>query len=149
MQINPIDIFITIVLITFLINGIKNGIINEFKKTINLFLSIISVNFITNYDSYYKVCEFYRQIKWFWVQFGNKLNEFTNLHERSECKFLNEFNLFRIAQKSFNLVIITWVHSKPYFYPKQCLNINIQHCKFYDPFNSSARIKRLCNLAAN
>ena len=49
MQINPIDIFITIVLIAFLINGITNGIINEFKKTINLFLSIISVNFITNY----------------------------------------------------------------------------------------------------
>ena len=28
------------------------------------------------------------------MQFGNKLNEFTELHERSECNSLNEFNLF-------------------------------------------------------
>ena len=36
----------------------------------------------------------YYPIKRFFVQFGNKLNEFTKLHERSECNLLNEFNLF-------------------------------------------------------
>ena len=36
----------------------------------------------------------YYQIKRSFVQFGNKLNEFTELHERSECNSLNEFNLF-------------------------------------------------------
>ena len=29
----------------------------------------------------------------------NKLNEFTELHERSECNSLNEFNLFQMARK--------------------------------------------------
>ena len=29
----------------------------------------------------------------------NKLNEFTELHERSECNSLNEFNLSQMAQK--------------------------------------------------
>jgi len=48
-QINPIDVFIIIILIALSIIGIKNGVMNEFKKTINLFLSIISVNFITSY----------------------------------------------------------------------------------------------------
>ena len=28
----------------------------------------------------------------------NKLNEFTELHERSECNSLNEFNLFQMAR---------------------------------------------------
>ena len=38
--------------------------------------------------------QFYNLIKRLWVQFGNKLNEFTELHKRSECNSLNEFNLF-------------------------------------------------------
>ena len=29
----------------------------------------------------------------------NKLNEFTELHERSECNSLNELNLFQMARK--------------------------------------------------
>ena len=29
----------------------------------------------------------------------NKLNEFTELHKRSECNSLNEFNLFQMARK--------------------------------------------------
>ena len=29
----------------------------------------------------------------------NKLNEFTELHERSECNSFNEFNLFQMARK--------------------------------------------------
>ena len=29
----------------------------------------------------------------------NKLNESTELHERSECNSLNEFNLFQMARK--------------------------------------------------
>ena len=29
----------------------------------------------------------------------SKLNEFTELHKRSECNSLNEFNLFQMARK--------------------------------------------------
>ena len=71
------------------------------------------------------------------------------LHEFDECNLLNEFNLFRIAQKSFNWAIIIYLPSMQYFYENQCININIQPCMFYDPFNSPVRIAWLCNSVLN
>ena len=49
MYINPIDISIFLLLSIMILSGIKNGIIDEFKKTINLFLSIISTNIILSF----------------------------------------------------------------------------------------------------
>ena len=49
MYINPIDISIVLLLFILFLIGFKNGIIDEFKKTINLFLSIISTQFILAY----------------------------------------------------------------------------------------------------
>ena len=46
MYINPIDISIFLLLSVMILSGIKNGVIDEFKKTTNLFLSIISTNII-------------------------------------------------------------------------------------------------------
>jgi len=51
MYINPIDISIFLMLSIMTLIGIKNGIIDEFKKTTNLFLSIILSNFILAYIS--------------------------------------------------------------------------------------------------
>lgn len=51
MYINPIDISIALLLSIMIIIGIKNGIIDEFKKTINFFLSIICTKFIVSYLS--------------------------------------------------------------------------------------------------
>ena len=51
MYINPIDISIALLLSIMMIIGIKNGIIDEFKKTINFFLSIICTKFIVSYLS--------------------------------------------------------------------------------------------------
>jgi len=49
MYINPIDISIFLLLSIMILSGIKNGIIDEFKKTINLFLSIKSTNIILSF----------------------------------------------------------------------------------------------------
>ena len=49
MYINPIDISIFLLLSVMILSGIKNGVIDEFKKTINLFLSIISTNIILSF----------------------------------------------------------------------------------------------------
>ena len=46
----------------------------------------------------------------------NKLNEFTELHERSECNSLNEFNLFQMARKIISFDNNQMGHKKSFFY---------------------------------
>ena len=45
----------------------------------------------------------------------NKLNEFTELHERSECNSLNEFNLFQMARKIISFDNNQMGHEKSFF----------------------------------
>ena len=72
--------------------------------------------------------QFYTQTKWFSVQFGNKLNEFTNLHERSECNFWTSSIYSELHGKSFSLCIITWVTLYP---PPSPQFIKLILCRLY------------------
>ena len=62
-------------------------------------------------------------MKWFFVQFGNKLNSFNKLHSLRSCNFVNSFNLFPNCTQ--NRLIILYYYYYYYYYYHFDMNDNM------------------------